>query len=290
MILKKNLFECIGFDHDRKRSRQLQLPVISKLCLFRRITEPVNSSSQEQRRRSGFNCHEEFILWIMVSGSGALLVSDTIYTLNAGEAMLVFPWQPHFRIPLPHDRAEWLLVRFHADDSTAIEYLRNQKSMLTPENIELLQRLVKLWNNGQSQLNCNRMGAMLLDMLFSLSVDESCLPEENFNAGVSGRPYIKELCELIMSGSPSAELFEKIAHKWSITPEYLHVVFRKYMGCPPRDFINERKFAIARHLLGNSDLTVSEIALRTGFQSVYAFSRFFKKHSGISPSEFRKRQ
>ena len=74
----------------------------------------------------------------MVSGSGALLVSDVICTLKSGEAMLVFPWQPHFRIPLPDDQADWLLVRFHADGSDALEHLRNQKCVLSKENIELL--------------------------------------------------------------------------------------------------------------------------------------------------------
>ena len=287
MIFDRKSIECIGFDHNRKRSRQVQLPVISKICLFRRITEPV-SFPPDQRRRRGFNCHEEFILWIMVSGSGALLVSDAICTLKSGEAMLVFPWQPHFRIPLPDDQADWLLVRFHADESAALEHLRNQKCVLSKENIELLQRLVDLWNLETAPINCNRMGAALLDILFSLSVDKIRL-SENFSMSVSGRPYIKELCEAMMNGSPDGKLFEKIARKWSITPEYLHVVFRKYMGCSVRNFLNERKLATAKHLLGKSDLLISDIALQVGFQSVYAFSRFFKKYSGCSPSEFRKK-
>ena len=288
MIFDQNSIDCIGFDHDRRRSRPVQLPVISKICLFRRITEPV-SSPPNQRRRSGFNCHEEFILWIMVSGSGALLVSDTVCTLKSGEAMLVFPWQPHFRIPLPDDRADWLLVRFHADEGAALEYLRNQKCLLSKENIQLLQRLIDLWNLETVPVNCSRMAAVLLDILFSLFVDDIPLPEENFNMSVSGRPYIKELCESMMNGFPDGKLFEKIARKWSITPEYLHVVFRKYMGCSVRNFLNERKLVTAKHLLGKSDLLISDIALRVGFQSVYAFSRFFKKYSGCSPSEFRKK-
>lgn len=288
MIFKKNSIECIGFDHNRKRSRPVQLPVISKICLFRRITEPV-SSPPDQRRRSGFNCHEEFILWIMVSGSGVLLASDTICTLKSGEAMLVFPWQPHFRIPLPNDQADWLLIRFHADETAALEFLRNQKSVLSKADIERLQHLIDLWNLGPDPVNNSRIGAVLLDILFSLSVDKTDLPEENFSTSVSGRPYIKELCELMMNGSPDSKLFEKIARKWSITPEYLHVVFRKYMGCSAREFLNERKLATAKHLLGNTDLLISDIALRVGFQSVYAFSRFFKKCSGCSPSGFRKK-
>jgi AraC-like DNA-binding protein len=42
----------------------------------------------------------------------------------------------------------------------------------------------------------------------------------------------------------------------------------------------------ATHLLGNEEYSVTEISEMLGFESVAYFSRFFKKHQGVSPSEY----
>ena len=287
MIIDPDSIDLVGFDHKRSRSRQVELPTISKVCLFRRITEPVNSPPH-RNRRSGFNCHEEFVLWVMISGRGALLVGDSTYTVENGEAILVFPWQSHFRIPLTHDRADWLLIRFSASDSASIEYLRNRKVTMTAENIRILQNLINTWNHTPSGTDSNLPGSLLLTLLFSLPVDTTPVAADIQNSRKFKKLYIKELCELLMNDASDRNPFETIANKWSITPEYLHVVFRKHMGRPAREFITDRKIANAKHLLANSGILISDIAQKTGFQSVYAFSRFFKKHCGTSPSEYRK--
>jgi AraC-like DNA-binding protein len=43
----------------------------------------------------------------------------------------------------------------------------------------------------------------------------------------------------------------------------------------------------ARRLLWHTDKDVSQIAYEIGFNDIQAFSRFFKKHQGLSPSNFR---
>jgi AraC family transcriptional regulator, transcriptional activator of pobA len=43
----------------------------------------------------------------------------------------------------------------------------------------------------------------------------------------------------------------------------------------------------AKRLLRYSDLPVTEIAYRLNFEDPSYFSRFFKKYTGFSPSEFR---
>ena len=192
MIISPESIDRIGFDHKRSRSRQVELPAVSKICLFRRITEPVNSLP-EHNRRSGFNCHDEFVLWIMVSGRGTLLVGDSTYTVETGEAILVFPWQPHFRIPLVHDRADWLLIRFSASDSASIEYLRNKKVVMTKENICTVQNLVNTWNN----INNNQSGALLLGLLFSLPADANCTSADTGTIKKVNKLYIKELCDAL---------------------------------------------------------------------------------------------
>lgn len=288
MIFERQLIEKCGFDHSRKRSKEAELPQLHRISMFRRITEAVLTAPV--RKRGSVNCHDEFILWIELENSGALLVSECIYTLYAGEAMLVFPGQPHFRIPQEKIRAEWLLIRFAADNTAALEPLRNQVIKLDKKNIGHLQEIIALWDENTAQSQINQLSSKLLALLFSLQdniVDKaSSCPEHPMASSVNSL-YVKELCELLTGSSIHGDPFETVAKKWSITKEYLHTVFRKHMGRPAREFINSRKTVLAEHLLRHSGLTITEIALQTGFQSVYAFSRFFKKETGLPPKKFR---
>ena len=59
------------------------------------------------------------------------------------------------------------------------------------------------------------------------------------------------------------------------------------MGIPPGKLIHERLLLEAKRLLRYSDLPVADIADQLNFEDPSYFSRFFKKHTGFSPSEFR---
>ena len=63
-------------------------------------------------------------------------------------------------------------------------------------------------------------------------------------------------------------------------------VFREYTGKAPIQYINDLRIERAENLLVFSEMTVSEIADFLGFDSVYYFSRLFKKIRGVSPTAF----
>lgn len=76
--------------------------------------------------------------------------------------------------------------------------------------------------------------------------------------------------------------------KMSITPQYLTRVMRRHTGMRPSDFIREMVYAEARNLLASKSLTVQDVAYRLGFADQSSFGKFFKRCSGISPSQFGK--
>jgi AraC-like DNA-binding protein len=59
-------------------------------------------------------------------------------------------------------------------------------------------------------------------------------------------------------------------------------------GISFRDLVKQTQETIAKDLLQNTSSTVSEIAFQTGFSEQSAFSRAFKRWTGLSPLEFRK--
>jgi AraC family transcriptional regulator of arabinose operon len=87
-----------------------------------------------------------------------------------------------------------------------------------------------------------------------------------------------------LSEEITIEQLSSIAH---FHPNYLIRVFKRHLGKPPKRYIHERRLERAEHLLASSDMTVYEVARKTGFNDVSYFSASFKKKSGVSPSEFR---
>lgn len=72
-----------------------------------------------------------------------------------------------------------------------------------------------------------------------------------------------------------------------VSNKYLIQIIKKASGKTPHQIIDEALLKQAFALLGNSNITISEIAFRLQFNSTSAFGRFFKKYASISPSQYR---
>ena len=58
-------------------------------------------------------------------------------------------------------------------------------------------------------------------------------------------------------------------------------------GIAPTELINRIRIQAAEEMLAKTDLTISEIAYRTGFNDPKYFSRVYKRFAGCTPSETR---
>ena len=70
------------------------------------------------------------------------------------------------------------------------------------------------------------------------------------------------------------------------SPSRLSCLYKKRFGVSPIDDIIDRRIERARLLLLHGAMTVEEVSERTGFTSIYYFSRTFKSRTGISPTAF----
>ena len=67
------------------------------------------------------------------------------------------------------------------------------------------------------------------------------------------------------------------------------VVFKKATGKTPMEFLEDARMNDAKDILDKSTLIISEIAEAVGYSDPLYFSRTFRKHFGVSPTEYRKR-
>ena len=91
-----------------------------------------------------------------------------------------------------------------------------------------------------------------------------------------------------MHGRLDEELpLEKMAEVAYMSPFHLNRVFREITGVPPRRFLTARRLELAKRLLLTTDLSVTEISLEVGYNSLGTFTRRFGDLVGVAPGGFR---
>ena len=79
----------------------------------------------------------------------------------------------------------------------------------------------------------------------------------------------------------------EIAEAIFLNPEYLSRLFKKETGVALGEFIVREKIEQAKCMLAETDIPVSLVALKTGYSNFSYFSQVFKRHTGLSPLEYR---
>ena len=73
----------------------------------------------------------------------------------------------------------------------------------------------------------------------------------------------------------------------NITTPYFNRIFKKEYGASYGEYLNSLRIQKAKELLAETELSVAEICIRSGFANASYFYTLFKKLSGLTPAEFR---
>lgn len=80
----------------------------------------------------------------------------------------------------------------------------------------------------------------------------------------------------------------ELAAALHLSAPYLSHVFKKLYGYSPMNYLLRRRIGEAQTLLITTDLSVTEIGERVGYETTSYFSAQFTKHVGVSPKAYRK--
>jgi transcriptional regulator GlxA family with amidase domain len=80
-----------------------------------------------------------------------------------------------------------------------------------------------------------------------------------------------------------------LANILAIDQSYLCKIFNRKYGITPVQYINNLRLQKAKDLLTYTEMSITEISEKVGFQSIHYFSRYFTNREKISPIEYKHR-
>lgn len=128
----------------------------------------------------------------------------------------------------------------------------------------------------------------LLYMLESLI--KNLKEAETFSEMNAADIMYQNVLRFISNNIDKAFSLTEICEQVGYSQTYVSREFKKRKGKSVFDYVIDLRIATATKLLTNTDLRVIDIAYQVGFSDVNYFTSLFKKRTGYSPSEVRKRQ
>ncbi|SHL02469.1 helix-turn-helix domain-containing protein [Flavobacterium chilense] len=202
-----------------------------------------------------------------------------------------------FRVKLLFFEKEFLLK--YLSDPFIIERL----AFFKDRSFELIQlkeqeakKLIKLMKYLESKIEADLKfkDEIVRTIIFNLLLETAeLLPKETPETVlITNNPkdtYFQFL-NLVMENITQHKGVNYYAQKLHISNKYLIEIVKKAADKTPHEIIDAHLLKEAVVLLGNPAINISDIAYRLRFNSVSAFGRFFKKHSSVSPTDYRRLQ
>ena len=117
-----------------------------------------------------------------------------------------------------------------------------------------------------------------------------CRPElAPGNAGIDATARLAQAAvNLIENGALDGDGIDRLAARVGITPRHLRRIFDTEFGVAPIEFAQTQRLLLAKRLLTDTSLPVTDVALASGFASVRRFNALFKERYRMAPGRLRK--
>ncbi|WP_452221222.1 AraC family transcriptional regulator [Lacinutrix salivirga] len=143
--------------------------------------------------------------------------------------------------------------------------------------------------HGDSNMKHLSIGAFLKLLLIECNNICSINPIES-DVDTSGDNLIRDFKKAVNSKYKTEHSTTYYADVLHITPDHLNRVIKSKIGKTAKEYIQARIITEAKRLLYFTELSAKEIGFDLGFNEPANFSAFFKKHTQVSPSNFKKNE
>lgn len=95
---------------------------------------------------------------------------------------------------------------------------------------------------------------------------------------------MREIAEAIKERLDRAASLDDVG----LTTRRMTDIFKQEYGVTPKEYADSLRMQTAKGMLTETREKVIDVAYQAGFSSLAAFNRFFKQHTGQTPTQYRK--
>lgn len=223
---------------------------------------------------------QSFCIVAVVDGSFEISVNrQNVFTLEEGSVLVLSP-NTSFGASAISDTGALQFVFFDCDDFLFFElpdgFKHTRASSNTLVMLDLLGRGLSL---GEKPLYaCEAALVLILEEI-----------KRRLSAEPNKRAIYDEVCRYVAEHVTEELSVEKISRAMNYSADYLSRTVRECAGVGLCRLITEERLGVAKGLLKMTEYSCEKIAKSIGLSSGNKFVKFFKYHTGESPSEYRSR-
>ena len=223
----------------------------------------------------------------ILSGKGTYTCGGKTYPLCAGQGFMIIPDMPNTYTADIDEPWRYIYANFcGADDETLVHNAGlNEDNMIFEFDLtdDMLHDLTMMHSSSkdQSARGYDVTGYFLLVMSRLVRSNS----QRNTNSNLP-QHYVRRAISYIEDNYPEKISVEGIAAHIGIDRTYLHRIFKKNLNISPAQFLISYRLERAKAMMEHDNLTISEIAVSTGFFDAAHFTRAFSEKYGISPGRY----
>lgn len=231
---------------------------------------------------------------LKMSRGSCLLEEKDIYLVNPMEAhelvsdgngalLLAIQLSPLLTEPVFPDAAN---IRFpgSANLRECFQELPQRYTVLSAICVELAYSYLERHSNYE--FKCFSLSAALFHLLHT-TIPWEVMSSEDYLPMKQRTDRILAITDYIEQNFQRKLLLNEIAEREKLSLTYLSHFFKDALGMTFQEYLNQKRFEYACHLLATTDRKILDISLNSGFSDVRYFNQAFQKQFGCTPKDYR---
>ena len=250
-----------------------------------------------------YHSHDYLELAFVMSGVGRYRIADKYYDVKEGDLLIFNPGVKHQAL-LPEGKDLGTTEFFVGFSEVQLQGMyKNYIPLGTEGNIlhtggELRQKIFKICSAMETEKTLNEHGryfvmkAYLMQLLVyvirAFSKPVEAVPSGYAFESVNKKYVVEQIVNYFEDHYNEKISLERIAENMYLSTFYISKIFKSETGDTPIHHLINIRLEKAREILEKRPgMNIKEVAAMVGYDDAYHFSKQFKKHYGISPSQVR---
>ena len=221
-------------------------------------------------------------------GTLTILEENTLFEVKAGECLLLWPNRRHVGVEdFPADlKFYWL----HFELTTGNDTASTEPLLAIPQHTRVSepQYIISLFRQFlREQENIHR--SMALELILLLILQQISAAASEHLAESPGNALAWKAQQMIHTQFHLPICASTLAKELHCNADYLGRVFRGAFRLTLTEALHRQRVRAAEKLLISDSLSLTEVAMKCGFNDVGYFRKIFRKHTSLTPAAWKRR-